>query len=286
MSQCLIFCRTNLDCDNLEKFLCAAEGGGGGGAGKAFTERTETGKQSKYSCCVLAGMRSLDQRRRSLEAFREGDVRFMICTDVAARGIDIQNLPYVINMTLPDEPEQYIHRIGRVGRAEKMGLAISIVAGEGIAEKVWYHTCSNRGAGCSNRELKERGGCTIWYDEPQYLSNIEKRLDMKIPELLPDYSLPPEIAELGAVYGEDAVRSDADSAVKRHVELLRPAVQDLGAMETAAQNLFLSYSLRFRSREAVGQRAPYAAPAEAKVSAVATVGQTDSRKHNKGKAKR
>jgi ATP-dependent RNA helicase DDX1 len=114
----MIFCRTNVDCDNLEKFLCSVEGNG---ANNIFTERKETGKQSKYSCCVLAGMRSLKDRRRNLEAFKEGEVRFLICTDVAARGIDIQNLPYVINMTLPDEPENYIHRIGRVGRAGKMG---------------------------------------------------------------------------------------------------------------------------------------------------------------------
>ncbi len=46
------------------------------------------------------------------QAFSEGDVRFLICTDVAARGIDIKGLPYVVNMTLPDESENYIHRIG------------------------------------------------------------------------------------------------------------------------------------------------------------------------------
>jgi ATP-dependent RNA helicase DDX1 len=45
-----------------------------------------------------------------LQAFKEGDVRFLICTDVAARGIDISGLPYVINMTLPDKSEDYIHR--------------------------------------------------------------------------------------------------------------------------------------------------------------------------------
>lgn len=45
-----------------------------------------------------------------LQAFKDGDVRFMICTDVAARGIDISGLPYVVNMTLPDKSEDYIHR--------------------------------------------------------------------------------------------------------------------------------------------------------------------------------
>ena len=111
-----------------------------------------------------------------VQAFKDGDVRFLICTDVAARGIDIQGLPYVVNMTLPDRrvlalrairrisrplgvassrpcaqtlarvgrvtargharcrSEDYIHRVGRVGRAEALGLAISLVAT--VEEKV------------------------------------------------------------------------------------------------------------------------------------------------------
>lgn len=72
----------------------------------------------------------------NLDAFKGGDVRFLICTDVAARGVDIKGLPYVINMTLPDVPENYIHRIGRVGRQDCLGLAVSIVARDGCKEKV------------------------------------------------------------------------------------------------------------------------------------------------------
>ena len=65
---------------------------------------------------------------------QDGEVRFLICTDVAARGIDIHGIPYVINMTLPDDKQNYIHRIGRVGRRERMGLAISLVSK--VKEKV------------------------------------------------------------------------------------------------------------------------------------------------------
>lgn len=54
----------------------------------------------------------------------------MICTDVAARGLDVKGIPFVINVTLPDEKQNYVHRIGRVGRAERMGLAISLVSVE------------------------------------------------------------------------------------------------------------------------------------------------------------
>ena len=58
----------------------------------------------------------------------------MICTDVAARGLDIKGMPFIINVTLPDEESNYVHRIGRVGRAERMGLAISLVSQ--VPEKV------------------------------------------------------------------------------------------------------------------------------------------------------
>ena len=62
------------------------------------------------------------------------EVKFLICTYVAARRIDVGGLPFMINVTLPDEKSNYVHRIGRVGRAERMGLAISLVSA--VPEKV------------------------------------------------------------------------------------------------------------------------------------------------------
>jgi ATP-dependent RNA helicase DDX1 len=243
MSQCIIFCRTNVDCNNLETFLCSQDDSKGTSAeGNKFRGVMETGKEIKYSCCVLAGMRSMDQRRESLAAFKEGNVRFLICTDVAARGIDISGLPYVINMTLPDEAEQYIHRIGRVGRAERMGLAISIVCPEGVDEKVWFHKCNSKGKeGCSRRQLTSEGGCTIWYDESLYFQNIENRLNMKIPLLNEDFSLPTELASLGVEYGEEWKDNSEQAGANFHLDLLRPAMQDLISMEYEAQNIFLMY---------------------------------------------
>ena len=55
----------------------------------------------------------------TLQAFHDGDVRFLICTDLAARGLDIKGLPYVVNLTLPDEPENYIHHIGTFRKRSK-----------------------------------------------------------------------------------------------------------------------------------------------------------------------
>eukprot|EP00923_Selenidium_pygospionis_P039667 GHVN01068889.1.p1 GENE.GHVN01068889.1~~GHVN01068889.1.p1 ORF type:complete len:780 (+),score=115.74 GHVN01068889.1:303-2342(+) len=177
MPSCLVFCRTNLDCDNLEQFLVQL------GGGRGFAGAMESGKENPYSCVVLAGMRDQQERQRNLEHFHTGSVRFLICTDVAARGIDIKGLPYLMMLTLPDDPDQFFHRVGRVGRADTMGLAISIVAT--AKEQVWYHKCANRGKGCTNTRLVEQGGCTIWYDEPEYLKAIEEKIGQKIPEMDP-----------------------------------------------------------------------------------------------------
>lgn len=77
----------------------------------------------------------------------------------------IFNFRLAINVTLPDEKSNYVHRIGRVGRAERMGLAISLVST--VPEKVWYHGqwCSSRGKNCWNTNLTDAKGCCIWYNE-------------------------------------------------------------------------------------------------------------------------
>mmetsp|Transcript_26416 Transcript_26416/g.39193 ORF Transcript_26416/g.39193 Transcript_26416/m.39193 type:complete len:741 (+) Transcript_26416:51-2273(+) len=242
MSQCLIFCRTNLDCDNLETFLCSQDGG------RKFSGAVESGKEGRYSCAVLAGMRSMEERRQSLAAFKEGQVRFLICTDVAARGIDVAGLPYVINMTLPEESEQYIHRIGRVGRADRLGLAISIVAEDGVSEKVWWHTCGSKGrdGSCTRRALKSDGGCTVWFDEPEKLRAVEKRLDMGIPQLDPvEFTLPEELACKYSDYGEMCVDEDDGHNSGFSFELIKPAMQELASMEFQSQNIFLKLQKDF-----------------------------------------
>ena len=67
------------------------------------------------------------ERTRALDAFRQGEIRVLVGTDVAARGLDIDGLPHVVNFELPFEPQDYIHRIGRTGRAGAEGQAISLV---------------------------------------------------------------------------------------------------------------------------------------------------------------
>jgi ATP-dependent RNA helicase RhlE len=76
----------------------------------------------------IHGDKSQLDRLKALEAFKDGTVLVLVATDVAARGLDIDDLPHVINFELPHTPEDYIHRIGRTGRAGKHGTAISLVS--------------------------------------------------------------------------------------------------------------------------------------------------------------
>jgi len=76
----------------------------------------------------IHGDKSQGARERALEQFKNGEIRALVATDVAARGLDIQDLNYVINYQLPYIAEDYIHRIGRTGRAGKQGLAISLLS--------------------------------------------------------------------------------------------------------------------------------------------------------------
>ncbi len=82
------------------------------------------------SAAAMHGNKSQSFRTRSLEAFKNGEIRILVATDVAARGLDISNLPYVVNYNMPGIPEDYVHRIGRTGRAGVSGIAVSLVSPE------------------------------------------------------------------------------------------------------------------------------------------------------------
>ena len=76
---------------------------------------------------ALHGNKSQSQRQRALEDFKRLKVNVLVATDIAARGIDIDELPQVVNYELPNVPEDYVHRIGRTGRAGSSGQAVSLV---------------------------------------------------------------------------------------------------------------------------------------------------------------
>ena len=89
-----------------------------------LTSKLQEGGQSADE---YHGNLSQIQRERLVHRFREGKIRLVVATDIAARGLDVQNLSHVINFDLPDNAETYIHRIGRTGRAGKTGKAISLI---------------------------------------------------------------------------------------------------------------------------------------------------------------
>ncbi len=81
--------------------------------------------QSGFRATAIHGNKSQNARQRALEAFRRKEVQVLVATDVAARGIDIDGITHVVNFDLPVEPESYVHRIGRTGRAGAEGIALS-----------------------------------------------------------------------------------------------------------------------------------------------------------------
>lgn len=83
-------------------------------------------KKANISSAAIHGDKSQNQRQKALNSFKEGAIQVLVATDIAARGIDIDKLRYVINYDIPNEPETYVHRIGRCGRAGEKGIAISI----------------------------------------------------------------------------------------------------------------------------------------------------------------
>jgi ATP-dependent RNA helicase RhlE len=95
------------------------------GANKVAEHLMKNGIQSD----AIHGNKSQNARQRALDTFRNGKLRVLVATDIAARGIDIDDISHVVNFELPNEPESYVHRIGRTARAGAGGTAISFCDG-------------------------------------------------------------------------------------------------------------------------------------------------------------
>ena len=119
-------------------------------------------RRAGYAVESIHSDRSQNQRKRALDKFANGDVNIITATDVLARGIDVSDVDYVINFDIPEQPEDYIHRIGRTGRAGQRGFAITFVTPE----------------------------------NDQQLRDIEKLIKQKIPEMeLEDFDMAAAEAE-------------------------------------------------------------------------------------------
>ena len=104
MDQVLLFSRTKHGADKIARFLA----------------------KKKITSAAIHGNKVQNQRQKALTAFKEGKIKVLVATDIAARGIDVDQLKYVVNYDIPNVAETYVHRIGRAGRAGKEGIAISI----------------------------------------------------------------------------------------------------------------------------------------------------------------
>ena len=136
------------------------------------------------TAAAIHGNKSQGARTRALAEFKQGIVRVLVATDIAARGLDIDQLPHVVNFELPNVPEDYVHRIGRTGRAGNAGEALSLVC----------------------------------VDEHKLLKDIERVLKSEIPKVvIPGYTPNPSIrAEVIPNGRNGGARRDASGAKSQH----------------------------------------------------------------------
>ena len=106
----IIFCRTKYGADRIGAEL----------------------KRQNHSVAILHSNRTQSDREKSLRGFRDGKFEVLVATDIASRGLDITNVSHVVNYDVPQHPEDYVHRIGRTGRAESTGDAFTIMVAEDV----------------------------------------------------------------------------------------------------------------------------------------------------------
>ncbi|MFH2093005.1 MAG: DEAD/DEAH box helicase, partial [Pseudomonadota bacterium] len=162
------------------------------GANKLTEKLAEKG----ISAAALHGNKSQSFRTRTLNEFKNGEIRILVATDVAARGLDISNLPHVVNYDMPPMPEDYVHRIGRTGRAGVSGIAISLVS----------------------------------HDEKGQLKAIEKLLNQKIPkEEVSGYTIG------GTVPDFVLLRPNDEASEKKASKKIKEMVSERAAKKQAAK---------------------------------------------------
>jgi superfamily II DNA/RNA helicase len=140
MEQVLVFVNAKIECRRLARQL----------------------QKAGVNADAIHGDKTQEERMKALEGFKRGDIEVLVATDVAARGLDIVELPVVINYDVPFNPEDYVHRIGRTGRAGAKGLAIMLMTGADernvhAIERLTKQKFDIKPLGIERRERRDRG---------------------------------------------------------------------------------------------------------------------------------
>src|SRR5207247_11455732 len=125
--------------------------------------------RANVSAAALHGDMSQGQRERSLERFRSGKVKTLVATDVAARGLDLDDITHVINFDPPEDDKGYVHRVGRTGRAGRAGNGITFVTPDQTAD------VSRVAARLGHRDQFENGGLLVAPARKVYSSRRGRR---------------------------------------------------------------------------------------------------------------
>lgn len=134
-------------------------------------------RQMGHKASEIHSDRSLPQRREALEGFKNGKYRVLVATDIAARGIDVAGIELVINFDLPEDPENYVHRIGRTGRAELTGHAISFAAPDQRRHVLDIERIIKKALPVSEHAEV----ASVPYDKPQSVFTFQKKRGMRRP---------------------------------------------------------------------------------------------------------
>ncbi|NEU29304.1 DEAD/DEAH box helicase [bacterium LRH843] len=176
---------------------------------KGVAELTEALQARGYLADGLHGDLTQSQRDAVMKKFRDSSIEFLIATDVAARGIDVENVTHVINYDIPQDPESYVHRIGRTGRAGRKGLALTLV---------------------TPREMK-------------HLRSIEQEIKMAIPS--EDVPTIEDVVEKQQSSWKKLISDTIASTEKDQEELFAPIVAEILAEHSAEETISALLRMNF-----------------------------------------
>lgn len=202
-------------------------------------------------------------REKAIAKIKKGKLRFLAATDVAARGIDISDLAYVINYTTSDSPEVYVHRTGRTGRAGKSGVAISLVSGLDIG---------------NFKYMQAVNGMTVTEKKVPTERALARRLEKRAQERTDEAKRREEEAELDTLRDRtiEVLESVGDEEAKARIDRMRPFVKELAANDEGLEEI-ARFAAAFLITQPPAEAGDAVAPGDANDDAEDDVPQVEDR---------